>query len=161
MLTRRTAAAGALLAVVLVAPLTSCSGATTDSPAPAAPGASSPEAEAVRATFTGYTGALLSRDFTGACAALTDQAAKALVDGINTKGIPARTCDQAYAALYTVPEAAQKLDESNRTVQITDVTVNGASATLTYTGTVAGRPVPPQTIRAEQGPAGWRIAPSG
>lgn len=166
MLSRLTGTAGAAGAAALVALLTSCSGgAGGDSPADSAgsgaPAASSPEAGAVRAAFTGYTGALLARDFTGACAALTDQAAQALVADINAKNIPARSCDQAYAALYAVPEAAQKLDESNRTVQVTDVTVDGATANLTYTGTVAGRPIPQQTIRAEQGPAGWRIAPSG
>lgn len=169
MLSRLTGTAGAVGAAALVALLTSCSGGG-DSPADSADSAgsagsgapaSSPEAGAVRAAFTGYTGALLARDFTGACSALTDQAAQALVADINAKNIPARSCDQAYAALYAVPEAAQKLDESNRTVQITDVTVDGATANLTYTGTVAGRPIPQQTIRAEQGPAGWRIAPSG
>lgn len=160
MLTRLAGAAGT--AAVLVALLTSCSGAAPDTAdtAPPAPDASAQARDAVRATFAGYTRALLDRDFVGACATLTDQAAKALVDDINTKNIPARSCDQAYAALYST-EAAQKLDESNRTVRVTDVAVDGDTASLTYTGTVAGRPVPPQTIRVQQVAGRWRIAPGG
>ncbi|MDN5916578.1 MAG: hypothetical protein L0I76_16000, partial [Pseudonocardia sp.] len=97
MLTRLAGAAGA--AAVLVAVLTSCSGAATDA-GPTAPDPAAQARDAVQATFTGYTQDLLDRDFPGACAALTDQAAKALVDDVNTKNIPAQTCDQAYAALY-------------------------------------------------------------
>ncbi|MBW0102395.1 nuclear transport factor 2 family protein [Pseudonocardia sp. KRD291] len=150
--------AGAAGAAVLVAVLTSCSGAATED-APAAPDPAAQARDAVRATFTGYAQALLARDFPGACAALTDQAAKALVDDVNTKNIPARTCDQAYAALY-VTEAATTLDESNRTVRVTDVTVDGDAATLTYTGSVKGRALPPQTVRAQQVGGRWRIAPA-
>ena len=156
MLTRLAGAAGT--AAVLVAVLTSCSGAATDD-APA-PDPAAQARDAVRATFTGYAQALLGRDFPGACAALTDQAAKALVDDVNTKNIPAQTCDQAYAALYAT-DAAKTLDESNRTVRVTDVTVDGDAATLTYTGSVKGKSLPPQTIKAQQVQGRWRIAPSG
>lgn len=155
MLTRLAGAAGT--AAVLVAVLTSCSGAATDA---RAPDPAAQARDAVRATFTGYTQALLGRDFPGACAALTDQAAKALVDDVNTKNIPAQSCDQAYAALYST-EAATTLDESNRTVRVTDVTVDGDAATLTYTGSVKGKSLPPQTVKAQQVGGGWRIAPSG
>ncbi|MET0190383.1 MAG: hypothetical protein ABW212_15375 [Pseudonocardia sediminis] len=145
-------------AAVLVALLSSCSGAASD--VPAGPDPAAQAQEAVRSTFTGYAQALLTRDFPGACARLTDEAAKALVTDLNSKNIPAETCDQAYAALYAT-DAAKTLDESNRTVEVTGVTVDGTTATLTYTGLLKGKPLPPQTVRAQQVAGSWRIAPSG
>ncbi len=153
---RLAAAAGSAAALVVL--LTSCSGAATDvapGPDPAARAR-----DAATATFTGYTQALLTRDFPGACARLTDEAAAALVADLNSKNIPAQTCDQAYAALYAT-EAATTLDESNRTVQVSGVTVDGATATLTYTGMVKGKALPPQTARLQQVAGTWRIAPAG
>ena len=162
MVNRLAAAVGT--GAVLVALLTSCSGAGA-APAPGAPAAADPataaDRDAVRATFTRYTQALLDRDFTLACATLTEQARQALVDDLRSKNIPAQSCDQAYGALYSVDEAAKRLDAANHTVQITDVTVTGESATLTYTGTVGGKPVPPQTVRAQRSGGIWRIATSG
>lgn len=155
MLTRLAGATGS--AAVLVALLASCSGTATD--APAGPDPAARARDAVRTTFTGYAQALLTRDFPGACSRLTDDAAKALVADLNTKNIPARTCDQAYAALYAT-DAAKTLDESNRTVQVTGVTVEGATATLTYTGMVKGKALPPQTVGLQQVAGSWRIAPA-
>ena len=156
MLSRLVGAAGT--AAVLVVLLVSCSGTATE--APAGPDPATQARDAARTTFTGYAQALLTRDFPGACSRLTDDAAKALVADLNTKNIPAQTCDQAYAALYAT-DAAKTLDESNRTVQVTDVTVDGATATLTYTGSLKGKPLPPQTVRLQQVAGSWRIARAG
>ncbi|MDQ4117238.1 MAG: nuclear transport factor 2 family protein [Actinomycetota bacterium] len=133
--------------------LAGCSGG--DSPPP--PDPSVQARDAVTATFTAYSQALLRRDFTTACLTLTDDAKKALVADLNQRTIPAQTCDQSYAALYAT-EAAGALDEQGRTIRVTDVKVDGATASLTYTGTVKGRQLT-QTVRAVQVAGGWQIAP--
>jgi ketosteroid isomerase-like protein len=134
--------------------LAGCSG---GGDAPPAPDASAQARDAVTATFTAYSQALLRRDFTTACLSLTDDAKKALVADLNQRNIPAQTCDQSYAALYAT-EAATALDEQGRTIKVTDVKVDGATASLTYTGSVKGRQLT-QTVRAVQVAGGWQIAP--
>ncbi len=138
---------------LLLALLAGCSGGDAAPP----PDPTAQARDAVTATFTGYSQALLRHDFATACAALTDDAKKALVSDLNTRNIPAQTCDQAYAALYAT-EAADALDEQGRTIRVTDVKVDGATASLTYTGTVKGRQLT-QTVRAVQVTGGWQIAP--
>ncbi|TCK21606.1 nuclear transport factor 2 family protein [Pseudonocardia endophytica] len=125
--------------------------------APPAPDASAQARDAVTATFTAYSQALLRRDFTTACLSLTDDAKKALVADLNQRNIPAQTCEQSYAALYAT-DAATALDEQGRTITVTDVKVDGASASLTYSGSVKGKQLT-QTLRAVQVAGGWQIAP--
>lgn len=120
-----------LAPALVLGALAGCSGGGNAAP----PDPTARARDAVTATFTGYSQALLRRDFATVCGALTDDAKKALVADLNTRDIPAQTCDQAYAALYAT-EAAAALDEQGRTIRVTDVTVDGATATLTYTGAV-------------------------
>ena len=141
--------------VLLLGLLAGCSGGGGDAAPPPDPSAQS--RDAVTATFTAYSQALLRRDFATACLTLTDDAKKALVADLNQRNIPAQTCDQSYAALYAT-EAADALDEQGRTIRVTDVKVDGTTASLTYTGTVKGRQLT-QTLRAVQVAGGWQIAP--
>jgi hypothetical protein len=134
--------------------LAGCSGGGDPAPPP---DPSAQARDAVTATFTAYSQALLRRDFTTACLTLTDDAKKALVADLNQRGIPAQSCDQSYAALYAT-EAAGVLDEQGRTIRVTDVETDGQTASLTYTGTVKGRQLT-QTVRAVQVAGGWQIAP--
>ena len=140
--------------VVLLGLLAGCSGGDT---APPPPDPSAQARDAVTATFTSYSQALLRRDFATACLTLTDDAKKALVADLNQRNIPAQTCEQSYAALYAT-EASGALDEQGRTIRVTDVKVDGATASLTYTGTVKGRQLT-QTVRAVGVGSGWQIAP--
>lgn len=143
--------------VLLLGLLAGCSGGGSAGSAPP-PDPTAQARDAVTATFTAYSQALLRRDFATACGALTDDAKKALVADLNQRDIPAQTCDQSYAALYAT-EAADALDEQGRTIRVTDVRVDGASASLTYTGSVKGRQLT-QTVRAVQVSGGWQIAPA-
>lgn len=146
------------LALALLAGCSGSDGGPGGSGEAAAPDPSAQARDAVTATFTAYSQALLRRDFVTACLALTDDAKKALVADLNQRDIPAQTCDQSYAALYAT-DAADALDEQGKTIKVTDVTVDGTTASLTYTGTVKGRQLT-QTVRAVEVAGGWQIAPS-
>ena len=94
----------------------------------------------VEATFRGYHTAVLARDFPAACALFTPQRVDTLLADIATQGINVPTCEEALAAVYAEPGAADTADTISRTAQIDGIVVDGDAAALTWTATLDGQP---------------------
>lgn len=148
-----------LLAALLTTALAACS---TGTPVPAATAGPDPAADraAVQTAFTGYNQALLRHDFPGACAALTDKVAGGVVAQAKAKGMQVQSCEQAFAAIYAMPAAAQALDQASRTIEISTVAITGDTATISYSASRSGTRTPPLTIQANRVAGVWRIGDS-
>ena len=101
--------------------------------------ATGPEAD-VRASFLAYNTALGARDFATACSLNAPETSRQLVEALTSPGIPANSCEEAFAAVLAVPGAAESTDEVVRSVQITGVTVDGQAATIDWTAQAQGQP---------------------
>jgi hypothetical protein len=100
-----------------------------------------PEAE-IGEAFKGYYTALLTRDFPAACAYNTPEATQKLLASVATQGITAGSCEQALAAVFAEPGAADNADALARSAKIDDVAVDGDEAVVRWTATVEGEPLP-------------------
>lgn len=120
MKTIRNVAAGAVLAVAVVA-------------------CSNPEAD-VESSFRGYHEALLARDFPAACALNSPEATAKLLATVRTRSIVVGTCEDAFAAIFAEPGAAETADGIARSVQVQDVAVTGDDARITWSASLEGEP---------------------
>jgi hypothetical protein len=166
------AAASAVLALALAA----CGGPTAPSapaaPAPAAPAPTDPpgasavaaapvsvEADkaAVQDVFRRYYQALLARDWTTACEVNAPETKEALLRNLKQQGgVTAGSCEEAFSRIYDNPAAAQIADEIAKSAQVTDVTVTGDQATITWNAQVQGqRPTVTNGLRRVDG--AWRL----
>lgn len=156
MKTLRTVLAAAALAVAL----TSCavgtgapapSGAAAPAPAPAgaapapapgpAPATSSATGEeaVVEDVFRRYYQALLARDFPTACRLNAPETTAALLENLAAQGVAAGSCEEAYGTILAVPAAAEAAAGIARTTRIQRVTVDGDSATVSWSAEAQGR----------------------
>lgn len=156
MKTIRTAAAAAALAAVLAA----CSAGGTDTPAApssaaptsdantpgggapsatAAPGAVGPEEAAVEAALRAYQQAIATQDWPIACALNAPETSAQLVAAVQAGGGQVGTCEEALAAVFGQPGAAEAAVEAAGSTSVEDVTVSGLNATIRWTSTRQGR----------------------
>lgn len=164
------AVVAALLAALLAA-LTACAPAdegdappgepappATSAPAepPAAPQGGETERAAVEAAFRGYYEALLARDFPRACALTAPETREKLLENLAAQGGQAATCEEALTQIYASPANAELADNVAKTLQIQEVTVDGDTATITWSAEVQGqRPVVTNQLRLIDGQ--WRL----
>jgi ketosteroid isomerase-like protein len=106
---------------------------TTAAPEPAPPGALTPDGRAVRQTIAGYLKAVAEGDGDAACAFLTDNAKRVVVEG---PGSRAETCEAVVAETARAYSPAEKAKLRNLPQEAVEVTVRGATATVH----VEGRP---------------------
>ena len=133
-------ARAASVTILLAAAAACSSGATTSPPpVPTAAPASGADRAAIEQVFGDYDNALLARDFTTACSLTAPQASTALIKSVAAQGSRVTTCEQAFTALYAIPEARGSLDADARTSKINNVTVAGDTATVTYSGNENGQ----------------------
>ena len=142
-------------ASVLCAGLTSCGTAvagkaapelapapSTRAPAtPASTAAKAPRAgdeAAVEEVFRDYHDALLQRDFTRACAHNATETDQHLIESLKAKGMTAESCEEGLDLLYQSPETAAAADTISSGAEVDDVTVDGESATITWTYPAGG-----------------------
>lgn len=170
---RRATAAFAAAAGIVVAlsgcgtspTVTATSPTTTAAAAPssAVPTVASPadEEAAVRETYDAYNQSLIQRDFATTCAILTDEAAQQISTAIAQNGGPANlTCEKSFETIYGNAEAAAQLDEAAKSLKITDVTVTGDKAVVTYGGSVGGQTVSDLKSPLMKIDGKWRVQPS-
>ncbi len=142
-------AGAALIALVLGAALAGCAtsaaGIPQAAPATAAPPPTAAPADAeaeIRAVFDRYTKSLLDRDFATACAIMTEDAAATNHVRHRAQRRTVRSdLRPGVRGDLQVPQAAAGLDEAGRGIRIESVEVAGDTATVTYSGAVAGNPV--------------------
>jgi hypothetical protein len=154
-------------AVLFVAFAAGCSTAGTPTPAAPAPvappttsvSATGADAEAeVRTAFKAYNDSLLARDFTTACASITDSAAAAMSAMLEKSGgTKGASCEQVFTVVYRNQEAAGLLDRASKTLTLNTVDVQGDTANLTFT--VPG--VPPGKGHAQRVDGRWRFDTTG
>ena len=130
----------ALAAVALAALLGGCGDAQAD----------------VEKAFKGYHAALLARDFPTACSYNTPEATDRLVASLQTQGIDAADCEDAFAAIYAEAGGSEAADGVGNSVQIQGITVDGDRATVNWTAVLDGEQRPAQsTMRRVDGQ--WRF----
>ncbi len=147
--------------------LSACTAATGGNPAAAppsaAPSATQPggvtatgEEGAVETTFRSYYQALLARDFTTACALNAPETNAKLIENLAAQGTRTASCEEALTKIYGTSGAADIADAVANTAQIQAVTVDGDTATITWSAEVAGqRPTVTNTMRRIDGQ--WRL----
>lgn len=151
MKTIRTAAAAA----VLVAALAACTAGGTGAPAsptsaaPTAatgaptttpgPGAVGPEEAAVEAALRAYQQAVATQDWPIACSLTAPETSVQLVAGVQAGGGQVATCEEALAAVFGQPGAAETAVEAAGSTVVQDVTVSGLNATIRWTSERQGR----------------------
>jgi ketosteroid isomerase-like protein len=99
-----------------------------------------PEAE-IGEAFQGYYTALLARDFPAACAYNAPEATAKLLTSVATQGISARTCEEAFTAVFAEGGPAETADAIARSAKIDDIEVDGQDATVHWTAEVDGEPM--------------------
>lgn len=111
-------------------------------PAAAPPGAAggpTGEEAAVETVFLAYNAALVARDFATACSLNAPETNDALVRGVTAQGTPVGSCEEAFAAIYASPEQATAADLIASNSEVRDVTVAGATASVTWVAEVQGQ----------------------
>ncbi|GAA3234034.1 hypothetical protein GCM10017691_30190 [Pseudonocardia petroleophila] len=153
MKTMRSAVAAAALAALL----TACSTGGTEAPAdptPAAPtagaataaptatrgpGAVGPEEAAVEAALRAYQQAIATQDWPIACSLNAPETSAQLVAAVQAGGGQAGTCEEALAAVFGQPGAAETAVEAASSTVVDDVVVQGLNATIRWTSTRQGQ----------------------
>ncbi|GAA3229994.1 hypothetical protein GCM10017691_22560 [Pseudonocardia petroleophila] len=130
---------------------------TTAPAATASAGAPPEDRAAIEQVFADYNAALLARDFAASCALTAPEAVQQLIDAVAAQGARAGTCEEAFAAVYAVPEAAAPLDSAARTAEIQDVAVDGDTASVTFSGEANGRRVEGLVNRMQRIDGRWRL----
>lgn len=112
---------------------------------------------AVETVFRSYHQALQARDFATACALNAPETNRKLIERVAARGIQVRTCEEAWAAVYVLPNAGRVADGVGRTAQVQDIAVDGDDATISWTFEQApGRRQPVETtLRHIDGQ--WRL----
>lgn len=136
--------------------------ASTETPAPTAATvepapASASDRPAIEKVLEEYDAAVLARDFATACSLLVPEAGPALVDAVNAGGGMVTTCEQAYAAAYAGAYAARQLDEAARSLTISDVTVAGDTASVTFSSEIDGQKLDGLTHKMRRADGRWQI----
>jgi len=121
--------------------------------------AGSAESE-IEAVFKGYHEAELARDFPAVCEHIAPEAADKLLSAVATYGINARNCEEALAAIYAEPGAADTADAVSRSARIDDISVGGDEATITFTATLNGEPRQ-ATIPLRRIDGDWKLVAAG
>jgi hypothetical protein len=151
-----------IAAVLAAAALSACGGGPDAAPAvDAAPSiAAAPDARGdeavVEAVFRSYYQALMARDFATACALNAPETNAKLVANMAAQGTRAGTCEEALAAVYALPGASLVADGVGNTAQVKDITVDGDTATISWSFETRGRRQPVDTgLRRIDGQ--WRL----
>lgn len=153
MKTIRTAAVAAVLAAALAACTAGGTGAPA-SPASAAPtagtatgaptttpgpGAVGPEEAAVEAALRAYQQAVATQDWPIACSLTAPETSVQLVAAVQAGGGQVATCEEALAAVFGQPGAAETAVEAAGSTVVQDVTVAGLNATIHWTSDRQGQ----------------------
>jgi len=112
---------------------------------------------AVETVFRSYHQALLARDFATACALNAPETNKKLIERVVAQGAQVRTCEEALAAVYTLPQAGRVADGVGRTVQVQDISVDGDDATISWTFEQAQGPRLPVDTGLRRIDGQWRL----
>ncbi|GAA2538264.1 hypothetical protein [Pseudonocardia hydrocarbonoxydans] len=107
--------------------------------ATAAPGAVGPEEAAVEAALRAYQQAIATQDWPIACALNAPETSAQLVAAVQAGGAQVGTCEEALAAVFGQPGAAEAAVEAAGSTSVEDVTVSGLNATIRWTSTRQGR----------------------
>jgi hypothetical protein len=93
----------------------------------------------INQTFKGYYTALLARDFPTACGYTAPESTQRLLSTLATQGVQASTCEDALAAVFNEPGAADISDTIARTAKVNDIQVDGDQATVKWSSTLDGQ----------------------
>lgn len=123
------------------------------SAAAAAPASVEADKAAVQDVFRRYYQALLARDWTTACAVNAPETKEALLRNLKEQGgVTVASCEEAFSRIYANPATAEIADEISRTAQVSDVTVTGDRATITWNAQIQGqRPTVTNGLRRVDG----------
>lgn len=167
--------AGALLAgaAVLVGALAGCTAGTGTTPAPstgAAPtttpapaGPENADETTVARVVEDFQNAMASGDFAGACGAFTDEAAAQLVATVNAAtppvdpAAPPLDCPTALGRVLGQTGAPEAATEAAASLRVTDVTIDGLTATVRWTST-REQVVRQDAVRLQSVAGFWRVA---
>jgi hypothetical protein len=123
----------------------------------AAPGAVGPEEAAVEAALRAYQQAIATGDWPIACSLNAPETSVALVAAVQASGGQVGTCEEALAAVFGQPGAAETAVEAAGSTVVEDVVVEGLNATISWTSMRQGQPrtdaVTMQLIDGQ-----WRLA---
>lgn len=148
------------LAVLAGALLAGCGGQPVATPTVAPPTATAPSATAPSATAplptgtpSGRTGeeaaienmidryneALLARDWPTACGLAAPATIDKLLQNVRSRGADVGNCQEAFTAIYALPDAATMVDGISRTTEVEKVQVSGDRATISWSATLNGQ----------------------
>ena len=151
---------GSLLGGSTSTPAAASAAGPAASAAAAAPADPAAERAEVRQIFENYNRALLARDFDTVCGFMAPEAVSAVQLGAGQQGMAASTCEEAFGSVYANRQAATVLDETARGTRVTDVTVDGDRATVTFTAQVQGTNTGELTGDMRRVDGEWRILPN-
>ncbi|MCX6467338.1 MAG: hypothetical protein NTW05_27700 [Pseudonocardiales bacterium] len=173
--TRAGVRAGAAVAVAAVLAGGALAGCTTQGPTPTTPtagatsaapttaavptgeGAVGEQEQAVAAALVAYQTAVAGGDYVLACSQMTTDAAVRLVGAVQAAGNPVPGCVEAMAAVLGQPGAAEAAIEAANSITVTDVTIEGLTATIRWSSTRQGVPRTDDLV-LQQIDLQWRLA---
>jgi hypothetical protein len=131
----------------------------TTTAVPAGEGAVGPDEQAVAAVLRTYQQAIAGSDYVLACQLMTLESAVQLTVAVQAAAAPAPVadCPQALAAVVGQPGAIDAAVEAANTVTVTDVTIEGLSATVRWSSTRQGVPRT-DGVALQQVDGQWRVA---
>jgi hypothetical protein len=158
------AVAGALAAALVALSACGTPVAGTPAPQPGPPPAAAPDPaadqQAVETVFRGYYEALLARDFASACELNAPETTQQLLANLQSRGITADTCEEAFTAVYAIPGAAETVDGIVKGAEVQGVVVTGDNAGITWSAEVNGaRNTITSQLRRVDGQ--WRLVDTG
>lgn len=103
-------------------------------------GAVGTEEAAVEAALRAYQQAIATGDWPIACSLNAPETSVALVAAVQAAGGQVGTCEEALAAVFGQPGAAETAVEAAGTTVVEDVTVEGLNATISWTSMRQGQP---------------------
>ncbi|MDN5930664.1 MAG: hypothetical protein L0I24_06325 [Pseudonocardia sp.] len=103
-------------------------------------GAVGTEEAAVEAALRAYQQAIATGDWPIACTLNAPETSAALVAAVQAGGGQVGTCEEALAAVFGQPGAAETAVEAAGTTVVEDVTVEGLNATISWTSMRQGQP---------------------
>jgi hypothetical protein len=110
--------------------------------------------------FKGYHTAVLARDYPAVCAYNAPEATERLLASVAREGVRADTCEEALTAVFEQSGGAETADGVARSAEIDEITVDGDRATVRWTATIEGEPMPTSWgLRRIDG--AWKLVPAG
>jgi hypothetical protein len=109
-------------------------------------GCGEPPEASVEQAFRGYHAALLKRDFHTACSYNSPEATARLLQTVRLQDIDARSCEDAFAAIYAEDGPAAAADGIGTSLQIQHVTVTGDDAAIQWSAQIEGEQHPAKAM---------------